>query len=38
MDALLAGVEAGQGNLGKLLKDEGLYNTINAITVEGRNC
>ena len=36
IDALLAGVEAGQGNLGKLLKDEGLYNTINAITAEGQ--
>jgi phospholipid/cholesterol/gamma-HCH transport system substrate-binding protein len=36
VDALLAGVEAGQGNLGKLLKDEGLYNTINAITREGQ--
>jgi len=36
VDALLAGVEAGQGNLGKLLKDEGLYNTINAITAEGQ--
>src|SRR5580698_536966 len=35
VDALLAGVEAGQGNLGKLLKDEDLYNTINAITAEG---
>jgi hypothetical protein len=35
---LLAGVEAGKGNLGKLLKDEGLYNTINAITAEGRSC
>jgi phospholipid/cholesterol/gamma-HCH transport system substrate-binding protein len=36
VDNLLAGVEAGKGNLGKLLKDEGLYNTINAITVEGQ--
>jgi phospholipid/cholesterol/gamma-HCH transport system substrate-binding protein len=36
VDNLLAGVEAGQGNLGKLLKDEGLFNTINAITVEGQ--
>src|SRR5580704_4539489 len=36
VDSLLAGVEAGQGNLGKLLKDEGLYNTINAITAEGQ--
>jgi phospholipid/cholesterol/gamma-HCH transport system substrate-binding protein len=36
IDALLAGVEAGQGNLGKLLKDEGLYNTINSITAEGQ--
>jgi phospholipid/cholesterol/gamma-HCH transport system substrate-binding protein len=36
VDNLLAGVEAGQGNLGKLLKDESLYNTINAITIEGQ--
>jgi phospholipid/cholesterol/gamma-HCH transport system substrate-binding protein len=35
VDNLLAGVEAGKGNLGKLLKDEELYNTINAITAEG---
>jgi phospholipid/cholesterol/gamma-HCH transport system substrate-binding protein len=36
VDNLLAGVEAGKGNLGKLLKDEDLYNTINAITAEGK--
>jgi phospholipid/cholesterol/gamma-HCH transport system substrate-binding protein len=36
VDGLLAGVESGKGNLGKLLKDEGLYNTINAITAEGQ--
>ena len=36
VDNLLAGVEAGKGNLGKLLKDEDLYNTINAITAEGQ--
>jgi len=36
VDNLLAGVEAGKGNLGKLLKDEDLSNTINAITVEGK--
>ena len=36
VDNLLAGVEAGQGNLGKLLKDEDLYNTIDAITAEGK--
>ena len=36
VDNLLAGVEAGKGNLGKLLKDEELYNTINAITAEGK--
>jgi phospholipid/cholesterol/gamma-HCH transport system substrate-binding protein len=35
IDNLLAGVEAGKGNLGKLLKDEELYNTINGITAEG---
>jgi len=36
VDNLLAGVEAGKGNLGKLLKDEELYNTINSITAEGK--
>ena len=36
VDNLLVGVDAGKGNLGKLLKDEELYNTINAITVEGK--
>jgi phospholipid/cholesterol/gamma-HCH transport system substrate-binding protein len=36
VDNLLAGVEAGRGNLGKLLKDEELYNTINGITAEGK--
>jgi phospholipid/cholesterol/gamma-HCH transport system substrate-binding protein len=36
VDNLLAGVEAGKGNLGKLLKDEDLYNTINAISGEGK--
>jgi phospholipid/cholesterol/gamma-HCH transport system substrate-binding protein len=36
VDGLLAGVEAGKGNLGKLLKDESLYNTINDITIEGK--
>ncbi|HUB80959.1 MAG TPA: MlaD family protein [Bryobacteraceae bacterium] len=36
VDNLLAGVEAGKGNLGKLLKDESLYDTINAITAEGQ--
>jgi phospholipid/cholesterol/gamma-HCH transport system substrate-binding protein len=36
VDTLLAGVEAGQGNLGKLLKDEELYNTINGLTAEGK--
>jgi hypothetical protein len=29
-------VEAGKGNLGKLLKDEELYNTMNAIAAEGQ--
>ncbi|MGA2196010.1 MAG: MlaD family protein [Bryobacteraceae bacterium] len=36
VDNLLAGVEAGRGNLGKLLKDEELYNTINGISSEGK--
>src|ERR1035437_6681288 len=36
VDSLLAGGEAGKGNLGKLLKDEDLYNTVNGITTEGK--
>ncbi|HUI57654.1 MAG TPA: MlaD family protein [Bryobacteraceae bacterium] len=35
VDSLLAGVEAGKGNLGKLLKDEELYKTISELTAEG---
>jgi phospholipid/cholesterol/gamma-HCH transport system substrate-binding protein len=37
LDALLAGVEAGKGNIGKLLKDEELYNRLNGIAIEGQN-
>jgi phospholipid/cholesterol/gamma-HCH transport system substrate-binding protein len=37
LDSLLAGVEAGKGNIGKLLKDEELYNRLNAIASEGQN-
>jgi phospholipid/cholesterol/gamma-HCH transport system substrate-binding protein len=37
LDALLAGVEAGKGNIGKLLKDEELYNRLNGIATEGQN-
>ncbi|HTS31659.1 MAG TPA: MlaD family protein [Bryobacteraceae bacterium] len=34
VDALLAGVEAGNGNLGKFLKDEELYTRMNGIASE----
>jgi len=37
LDSLLAGVEAGKGNIGKLLKDEELYDRLNAIASEGQN-
>ena len=36
VDNLLAGVEAGKGNIGKLLKDEELYDRLNAIALEGQ--
>lgn len=36
VDSLLAGVEAGKGNIGKFIKDEELYNRLNAITSEGQ--
>src|SRR5580658_5862697 len=35
-DNLLAGVEAGHGNLGLFLKDEELYRRFNAIALEGQ--
>jgi phospholipid/cholesterol/gamma-HCH transport system substrate-binding protein len=34
VDSLLAGVEQGKGNIGKLLKDEELYNRLNGIGSE----
>ena len=34
LDALLAGVEQGKGNIGKLLKDEELYDRLNGIGSE----
>jgi len=34
LDSLLAGVEQGKGNIGKLLKDEELYNRLNGIGSE----
>jgi phospholipid/cholesterol/gamma-HCH transport system substrate-binding protein len=37
LDSLLAGVEAGKGNIGKLLKDEELYNRLNGIASEGQS-
>ena len=30
-------MEAGKGNIGKLLKDEELYNRLNGIATEGQN-
>jgi phospholipid/cholesterol/gamma-HCH transport system substrate-binding protein len=36
VDNLLAGVEAGRGNLGLFLKDEELYRRFNAIALEGQ--
>lgn len=36
VDSLLAGVEAGHGNLGLLLKDEELYKRLNGIATEGQ--
>lgn len=37
LDSLLAGIEQGKGNIGKLLKDEELYNRLNGIATEGQN-
>jgi phospholipid/cholesterol/gamma-HCH transport system substrate-binding protein len=36
IDALLAGVEQGKGNIGMLLKDDQLMNSLNGIAVEGQ--
>jgi phospholipid/cholesterol/gamma-HCH transport system substrate-binding protein len=36
VDSLLAGVEQGKGNIGKLLKDEEFYNRLTAIEAEGQ--
>ena len=36
VDSLLAGVEQGKGNIGKLLKDEELYDRLNGIASEGQ--
>jgi phospholipid/cholesterol/gamma-HCH transport system substrate-binding protein len=36
VDSLVGGIESGQGNIGKLLKDEQLYNRLNGIAAEGR--
>ena len=35
-DGMLASIEAGNGNLGKLLKDEELYSRLNAIAAESQ--
>ena len=37
VDKLLAGVEEGKGNIGKLLKDEELYNRLNGIVSQGQS-
>ena len=37
LDTILAGVEQGKGNIGKLLKDEELYNRLNGIASEGQS-
>jgi phospholipid/cholesterol/gamma-HCH transport system substrate-binding protein len=36
IDGLLAGIESGKGNIGKLLKDEELYTRLNGIAAEGQ--
>ncbi|MGB7763121.1 MAG: MlaD family protein [Bryobacteraceae bacterium] len=36
VDNLLGGVEKGQGNIGKLIKDEELYDRLNGIAAEGQ--
>jgi phospholipid/cholesterol/gamma-HCH transport system substrate-binding protein len=36
VDNLLAGVEAGKGNIGLFIKDEELYNRLNALASEGQ--
>jgi len=36
VDNILAGVEQGKGNIGKLLKDEELYTRLNSIAAEGQ--
>src|SRR5215471_10783172 len=36
VDALVGGIEAGQGNVGKFIKDEELYNRLNGIAAEGQ--
>jgi phospholipid/cholesterol/gamma-HCH transport system substrate-binding protein len=37
LDSLLAGIEQGKGNIGKLLKDDELYTRLNGIATEGQN-
>jgi phospholipid/cholesterol/gamma-HCH transport system substrate-binding protein len=36
VDALLAGIEAGKGNIGKFIKDEELYTRLNNLASEGQ--
>jgi phospholipid/cholesterol/gamma-HCH transport system substrate-binding protein len=37
LDSLVGGIEAGRGNIGKLIKDEELYNRLNGIAAEGQH-
>ena len=36
LDSLVGGIESGQGNIGKFLKDEELYDRLNGIAAEGQ--
>jgi phospholipid/cholesterol/gamma-HCH transport system substrate-binding protein len=36
VDSLVGGIESGQGNIGKLIKDEELYDRLNGIAAEGQ--
>ena len=36
IDSLVSGIEAGQGNIGKFVKDEELYDRLNGIAAEGQ--
>jgi phospholipid/cholesterol/gamma-HCH transport system substrate-binding protein len=36
VDSMVAGIDRGEGNIGKLLKDEQLYNRLNGMATEGQ--